>query len=68
MGYAIAFGACFGCGRTFGFNPVRVPAYQGQPVCQSCMDRANAQRSEMGLPPHPILPDAYEPAPEEELP
>jgi hypothetical protein len=31
------------------------------------MDIANARRREMGLEPHPILPDAYEPLPEHEL-
>lgn len=67
MGYAIAFGNCFGCGMTFGFNPMRVPSLHGRPVCGSCMALANTKRVERGDAPHPIHPEAYEPCAESEL-
>jgi hypothetical protein len=56
---------CFACKQQFTFNPDRVPAFQGEPVCESCMAKVNAKRKDMGLPPHPILPGAYQIATEE---
>lgn len=72
MGAYIAFGACWSCGRTFGFNPDRVPSIRDargerQPVCADCMASANELRRSRGEPPHRILPGAYEPAEEGEL-
>jgi hypothetical protein len=64
MGFMTAMAPCFGCGRVFGFNPERVPSIRvdgvRQPVCEDCMERANAQREAQGLEPHPIMPGAYE--------
>jgi hypothetical protein len=67
MGFVTAFSPCFSCGRPFSYNPRKVPSFEGEPICGSCMDRVNEKREEMGLVPHPIQPDAYEPLPEEEL-
>jgi len=59
-------GSCFGCSRPFSFNPMRVPSIRvdgdRKPVCQSCINRANALRKAQGLPQHEVHPDAYEPA------
>ncbi len=70
-GYVMAYGACWSCGLPFSFNPHRVPSLRvddvRQPVCSTCMVFANKKRVEMGLEPHPILPDAYEALPEGEL-
>jgi hypothetical protein len=64
-GYLTAMGDCFACGRFFAFSPSRVPsirdaAGERQPVCEPCMARANALRRANGLPPHEILPGAYD--------
>jgi hypothetical protein len=71
MGYMLAMGPCICCKRMFSFNPELVPSSdaitgQREPVCETCMFRINQTRAEMGLPPHPILPGAYEPQPENE--
>jgi hypothetical protein len=74
MGYALAHGACFGCGRIFSYNPVRVPSITSpktgsrEPICQACVDRANPRRIANGLPPIVPHPEAYEPCDESELP
>jgi hypothetical protein len=48
MGYAYCTSACFGCGRLFSYNPVRVPSIRvngnREPICQTCVDRVNPQR------------------------
>ena len=67
MGYVFLTGACGSCGRIFSYNPNYVPSLNNAAFCESCMTIANAKREEMGLPPHPIHPQAYEPLPEEEL-
>jgi len=72
MGYAIMFGMCFGCGRTFGFNPRRVPSVRDeqnvkQPLCSRCAQAMNKRKREAGLPEFQIPADAYEPVAEEEL-
>jgi len=64
MGYMSVVGPCFACRKVFTFSPTKVPSHQGEPVCRDCMDAVNEQRRRMGLPPHPILPGAYEPDPE----
>lgn len=65
MGFAFVVGKCFGCGGIFSFNASYVPSIrhlgEKEPVCRVCMDRANANRVEMGLEPHSIHPEAYEP-------
>ena len=72
MGYAFCTGFCFGCGKMFTFNPVRVPSirWEGEkrPICQGCVDIANPRRIANGLPAIVPEPDAYEPVDEAELP
>ncbi len=71
MGYAFVVSACFGCGRLFTYNPIRVPSIRikgaREPVCQACINIANPQRVANGL--NPIVPaaDAYEAVDEREL-
>lgn len=71
MTYAICFGTCFGCGRTFGFNPVYVPSInqngQREPICADCVAVANPARVANGLQPIVVHPEAYEPVEESEL-
>jgi len=68
MGYYFAMSECFGCKQLFSYNPHSVPsiAVDGvrQPVCRTCIERANPIRRERGLP--EIIPahDAYEAAKE----
>jgi hypothetical protein len=70
-GYFFVFGTCFICKGIFGFNPElitcpRVNLGHGEePVtcCERCMTLVNAEKVERGLPPFPILPGAYQPAP-----
>jgi hypothetical protein len=71
-GFVMAYGTCISCKRPFSFNPMKVPSTSAitgtrEPVCRSCMDAANAKRVAGGLPPHPIDPEAYEAAPEDEV-
>lgn len=72
MGFAFAMAPCFGCGRLFTFNPVRVPSIivngTREPVCQICVDRVNPMRRANGLPEIVPLPDAYDECDESELP
>jgi hypothetical protein len=71
MGYALATGTCYGCGRVFSFNPVRVPSIPidgvRKPICRECVERANPRRVANGL--EPIVPahDAYDACDESEL-
>lgn len=71
MGYAFATSPCYGCGRVFSFNPVRVPSIlingNREPICLNCVNRANPERIRNGL--DPIVPaaDAYDPVDEQEL-
>jgi hypothetical protein len=71
MGYALVFGSCISCMRTFGFNPLRVPSIrvngEKEPVCRECIERANPLRKKNGLPEFTIHPEAYEPVNENEL-
>ncbi len=71
MGFAMCMGPCFGCGKTFSFNPVRVPSIRvegvKQPVCRECIEAANPKRVANGLDPIEILPGAYEACDESEL-
>jgi len=72
MGYAIAWGPCYGCKRLFGFNPVRVPSVvvdgEKYPICADCVARVNPLRIANGLAPIAPLPGAYDPCDEGELP
>jgi hypothetical protein len=71
MSYVTCYGHCCCCGRLFGFNPVRVPSLtvngSREPICQSCVDRANPIRKQNGLPLIQPRPDAYEACVEEEF-
>lgn len=70
-GYAVAISPCFGCRKTFGYNPHKVPSIPikgvREPICEVCVERANPVRIENGLDPIVVLPGAYEPIPEGEL-
>jgi hypothetical protein len=71
MGYAYCTSRCFGCSQLFCFNPVRVPSIRindsREPICATCVARANPERVKNGLDPIVVHPDAYEPCDEEEL-
>lgn len=67
-GYMMVMAPCFSCRRVFMSNPNTVPSYHGEPVCRDCMETINRHRVELGNPPFPIAPDAYDPAPEDGLP
>lgn len=71
MGVVSGYSACIGCGVLFFYNPVKVPSVMvngsREPICQSCVDRANPRRIANGLEPIVPLPGAYEPADEGEL-
>lgn len=71
MGVALCYGACYGCGQLFGFNPVKVPSLRvngvKEPFCLACIERANPKRVANGLAPIVPAPDAYEPCEESEL-
>jgi len=71
MGYVFILGNCVCCGSPFTFNPLRVPSVRvsgvREPICRTCVERANPLREAKGLEPIRILEDAYEPIPEEEL-
>lgn len=71
MGYALAYGTCFGCQKTFSFNPHRVPSIpidgDRQPICRECVELVNPKRIENGLAPIVLDPEAYEPVNENEL-
>jgi len=74
MGYAMGFSACFGCGRMFYYNPMRVPSFpdpktgQREPICKECIAEVNQKRIATGREPFKINPDAYDPIEESELP
>ncbi len=71
MGYVLAFSSCYGCGAPFSYNPNKVPSIRingiREPVCKSCIERANPQRIANGLEPIVPAPDAYEYADENEI-
>lgn len=60
-------GACYTCKRTMSFNPNLVPSLprsvtstgEKEPVCRSCIEKANPKRVERGLAPIEILEGAY---------
>jgi hypothetical protein len=65
MGYMYVIGNCFGCGNRFTFNADKVPSIPingvREPVCATCVERANPMREANGLAPIVVLPGAYEP-------
>ena len=64
MAWMVAMGECAGCHALFTFNPVRVPSVvineSREPICRTCIERANPERAKRGLPAIVILPGAYE--------
>lgn len=72
MGYALMFSACCSCGRVVGYNPMRVPSVRidgvRQPLCRDCVDRANNLRIAQQTDPIVVLPGAYDPVDESEMP
>lgn len=66
MGFMFVIGNCFGCGTRFSFNADKVPSIpingKREPICETCVERANPQRVANGLAPIVPLPGAYEPA------
>jgi len=71
MGFALCYSTCFGCGRPFGYNPMRVPSVrvngEREPICRDCVERANPARIANGLDPIVPAPDAYDACDESEL-
>jgi hypothetical protein len=71
MGYAFCTSPCIGCGRVFNYNPVRVPSVtikgSREPICETCVARANPLRIANGLEPIVPLPGAYDACDESEL-
>jgi len=68
MSYAVLLAPCLVCGVPFASNPLRVPNFRGEPICERCLRRVNAERKRLGIPEFLVPEDAYEPVPEEELP
>jgi hypothetical protein len=71
MGYALVYGFCCICNQSMTFNPVHVPSVRiedkREPVCKSCIEKANVVRKEKSLEPISLLPDAYDACDEAEL-
>ena len=72
MGYITCMGHCVICRQVFTFSPTKVPSVRVrgelEPVCEHCMAHANWLRAERGQEPLPILPGAYGPDEEWDLP
>lgn len=76
-GFVAIIGPCIACGRTFSFNPHRVPSTrpllksgelgQREPICRDCFEELNRRRVAGGLEPFPVHPDAYDAIPAEEF-
>jgi hypothetical protein len=64
MAWMQAIAACVSCHGMFCFNPERVPSVvvngTREPICRTCVERANPERVRRGLPAIVILPGAYE--------
>lgn len=70
MAFMMVHGFCCACGRPISYNPNRVPSLpvngQREAICRYCHAEWNRiHRTEKGLDPIPLHPDAYEP---EEVP
>lgn len=55
-------GTC-GCGKTFVYNPKKVPCAQlggrSEPICKACVDHLKPLREAKGTPPVEVKPGAY---------
>jgi hypothetical protein len=67
MGYYQAMAPCWSCGALFTFNPLTVPSFNGEPICESCITATNERRRAAGRALWPVAADAYEPAEEGQL-
>jgi hypothetical protein len=71
MGYYLVTSPCVSCKHVMSYHPHKVPSIRvngtREPLCRSCIERANPIRIENGLEAIPIAPDAYEPCAEEEF-
>lgn len=73
MAWMAAHSACLVCRNIFSYNPDLVPSIRvnakgepdangtREPICESCVHRANRLRAAKGLPTIPILEGAYDP-------
>jgi len=70
-GYAIIHGLCITCGKPISFHPHKVPSVrvggEREPVCRTCIEKANPERIKNGLEPITIQDGAYGACREEEL-
>lgn len=66
-GFAFLTASCFACGKLVTCNPTCVPSYDNTPLCESCVERINVKRKELGLREWEIPEGAYRACPEEEL-
>lgn len=70
-GYVCGIAPCWSCHAIFAFDLERVPSIvvdgEREPVCRSCVARANALRRKNGRPLIVILPGAYPDEPGDEL-
>lgn len=71
-GYVMVFGSCAVCDGFISFNPSCVPSIvvngEKEPICRSCFDRWNKiHRTDKGLEPVELDPQAYEPQAEFDL-
>jgi len=68
MGFMMVMGHCYTCGGLIFFSPTLVPSVpanltttgEREPVCRTCIERANPERIKKGLAPIVIAPGAYE--------
>lgn len=73
MGYVMGVGKCFNCSGLMSFNPNLVPSIRDpktgnrEPVCKTCIERANPIREQNGLEPISIRQGAYEACNENEV-
>ena len=71
MGFVLGLSPCFGCKGLFAYNPVKVPSIRvhgvREPICATCVERANPERIARGLEPIVAAPDAYDACEESEL-
>ena len=72
MAQVYVFAPCAACRKVFACSPTRVPSVvidgMRQPICADCVALANPQRIANGLEPIHVLPGAYEPDDESEVP
>lgn len=57
--YVIVTGECVLCSRVFQYDPMGVPNYLGEPICQFCVTVANQRRKDVGADPIDYPASAY---------